>query len=77
MPLENRVYQCPECGLAIDRDKNAAINIVRSARPKFVVGGKPVDTQALAAGFNDSSETGVERPHKRKEAGSKRQTLRE
>lgn len=27
MPLENRTYVCSECGMSIDRDVNAAINI--------------------------------------------------
>lgn len=27
MPLDVRTYICPECGLEIDRDINAAINI--------------------------------------------------
>ena len=27
MPLDVRTYKCPECGQAIDRDVNAAINI--------------------------------------------------
>lgn len=27
MPLNVRIYECPECGMAIDRDLNAAINI--------------------------------------------------
>ena len=27
MPLNVRVYECPECGMTIDRDLNAAINI--------------------------------------------------
>ena len=27
MPLDVRVYECPECGIIIDRDLNAAINI--------------------------------------------------
>ena len=27
MPLKERVYNCPECGLAIDRDLNASINL--------------------------------------------------
>ena len=27
MPLDIRVYECPECGLTMDRDMNAAVNI--------------------------------------------------
>ena len=27
MPLDVRVYKCPKCGMKIDRDLNAAINI--------------------------------------------------
>ena len=27
MPLDVRIYVCPECGQVIDRDLNAAINI--------------------------------------------------
>ena len=27
MPLDKRTYVCPECGMIIDRDLNAAINI--------------------------------------------------
>ena len=27
MPLDVRVYECPECGTVVDRDLNAAINI--------------------------------------------------
>ena len=27
MPLDIRVYECPECGLTMDRDVNAAVNI--------------------------------------------------
>jgi putative transposase len=29
MPLTNRLYLCPCCGLSIDRDHNAALNILR------------------------------------------------
>lgn len=28
MPLKKRIYDCPDCGLVIDRDLNAAINIL-------------------------------------------------
>jgi putative transposase len=27
--LDVRVHECPECGLIMDRDQNAAINILR------------------------------------------------
>lgn len=27
MPLDVRTYECPECGMVMDRDLNAAINI--------------------------------------------------
>ena len=27
MPLDIRTYECPECGMKMDRDVNAAINI--------------------------------------------------
>ena len=27
MPLDQRTYVCPECGMSMDRDVNAAINI--------------------------------------------------
>lgn len=28
MPLSERTYECPDCGAVIDRDVNAAINIL-------------------------------------------------
>ena len=45
MPLHLRVYEC-RCGLKLDRDLNAAINILRAGCPEV----KPVETRALAAG---------------------------
>ena len=27
MPLDKRTYVCPECGMTMDRDMNAAINV--------------------------------------------------
>lgn len=29
LKLEDRVYNCPHCGLKIDRDYNASLNILR------------------------------------------------
>ena len=29
LTLKDRVYVCPECGLIIDRDQNAAINLIQ------------------------------------------------
>jgi len=27
MPLSKRVFDCPDCGISIDRDLNASLNI--------------------------------------------------
>jgi len=39
MPLDVRIYSCPECGSRMDRDVNAAVNIrnfaLRNANPNF------------------------------------------
>ena len=32
LELKDRIYECPECGLVIDRDINAALNILRVSR---------------------------------------------
>lgn len=44
--LSERVYKCPVCGLKIDRDWNAAINLSRLGAGSSDV--KPVETEALA-----------------------------
>jgi len=33
LKLSERIYRCPECGLEIDRDLNAAINLSRYEIP--------------------------------------------
>jgi transposase len=35
MPLSSRIYRCPHCGLIMDRDVNAAINILNFGRGEF------------------------------------------
>ncbi len=42
MPLEHRVYACPCCGLVLDRDHNAALNIL-------AVGLHSLGSQSVAA----------------------------
>jgi len=44
MPLHRRVYKC-ECGLNLDRDLNAALNILGQGLPEV----KPVEMKALAS----------------------------
>lgn len=34
LKLKDRVYECPECGLVIDRDYNAALNLQKYVAPK-------------------------------------------
>ncbi|MGH8604373.1 MAG: RNA-guided endonuclease InsQ/TnpB family protein [Gammaproteobacteria bacterium] len=45
MPLSVRVYDCPECGLSLDRDVNAAKNILRLGEQSQR--GSPQEARAL------------------------------
>ncbi len=42
--LNDRIFKCPKCGLEIDRDYNAALNILNAGlgQPKVPVEGKPL-----------------------------------
>ena len=61
MLLSEREYKCEKCGLVIDRDLNAAINLknyglnkLRAVSPEVT----PVEMEALAC--NNTSETTVD-----------------
>lgn len=44
LSLNDRIFKCPKCGLEIDRDYNAALNILNAGlgQPKVPVEGKPL-----------------------------------
>ena len=64
LPLSERVYHCEECGLVIDRDVNAAINIQ-------VAGSAPETSNARGgSGRQTRLECGTMRhPAKREPSG--------
>ena len=54
MPLNNRMFNCPNCGLVLHRDLNAAINILQVGldEPEFT----PVDRSTSASPMEEVSE---------------------
>ncbi|RZN30610.1 MAG: transposase [Methanosarcinales archaeon] len=46
MPLSQRTYRCPDCGNVMDRDHNAAINILNRHVPTDCGEFKPVKMAA-------------------------------
>ena len=64
LPLSERVYHCEECGLAIDRDVNAAINIQ-------VVGSAPETLNARGGSVRQAHPKGgtMRHPAKREPSG--------
>ncbi len=48
MPLSERVYRCPCCGGAWDRDQNASLNIL--ARGLASIGSQPVEAPGFSRG---------------------------
>jgi len=53
--LSERVYKCPDCGLVIDRDLNAAINLSNLGAGSSEV--KLVEREALAGGRSAGETT--------------------
>lgn len=73
MPLDVRTYVCPECGMTMDRDVNAAINIRNFALRNIFnnTGGAPEinacgDGSSGLSDANCSSETAVREARKSK-----------
>ena len=70
LKLSDRIYQCNACGLTIDRDLNAAINIERRGMEKMkelINVGRgtpeftPVEIGSIPEGANPVVETGSPR----------------
>lgn len=55
-----RTFDCESCGMSMDRDLNAAINIKHWGIDKFSTGGTP--------GVNSSGDTSRSRDHSAQEA---------
>ena len=56
--LSERRYVCQSCGLAIDRDRNAAINLARLAGPSTGSGPEDVNSGRREAGESDPTSVG-------------------
>ena len=55
MPLDVRIYECPECGMKMDRDLNAAINIRNFALKTIISNFKNTDGRSGINAFGDGS----------------------
>ncbi len=63
MPLQERTYECPACGLAIDRDLNAARNILAKAANQLVC-SEFERIEASKASFEYSNGSPFESEHR-------------
>ena len=59
LTLRDRVFKCRQCGLEIDRDLNAAYNLVNQL-PEAIGEVKPVDRLAPSAFAEDRDEAGID-----------------
>ena len=59
LPLGVRVFRCEACGLAIDRDLNAARNLARLAEAGLVAGSSPETENACGEGSAGLAVTGL------------------
>lgn len=59
LTLKDRVFKCKQCGLEIDRDLNAAYNLVNQL-PKAIGEVKPVDRLDPSLFKEDRDEAGIE-----------------
>ena len=55
MSLDARVYECPECGMKMDRDLNAAINVRNFALRNVISNFKNTDGRSGINAFGDGS----------------------
>ena len=59
IPLEVRTYDCDCCGMIIDRDLNAAINLHRAGTALNALGGDSmIDQYVIAGRLSDLNEEG-------------------
>ena len=54
MPLSTRIYECPECGMVMDRDLNAAHNIYNIGMANYSE-SKPVQNESLRSMKQEST----------------------
>ncbi|MGY4590559.1 putative transposase [Thermostichus sp. MS-CIW-40] len=71
MPLQERVFCCPCCGLELDRDLNAALNLLRWYRTTSSSGGSDAcgDSSGGVVGVNSAASHGSLKQEESSDAG--------
>jgi putative transposase len=71
MPLQERVFCCPCCGLELDRDLNAALNLLRWYRTTPSSGGSDAcgDSSGGVVGVNSAASHGSLKQEESSDAG--------